>query len=386
MYVTRLLSMYKRNPHALVDPPPSGPSSGYLVIMDEESETYNCFGCKNSNISDLPFPQNKDLTIEFRSRIGEKDHYEYEKSMFVPVLNQPLSSNRYYVIRRRGKEQGGASTSSREEDMETCLCFTFIHDVKPKPLEPFNDYQQVQIIKKNHGFEAKSVAIDGIPPGLLRKKRWRLRASTPRHYSLGEALGSNDILRSRLPDFNFPLTNDCCESVVVGKWYCPFMFVKEGMKSKEQMKMSVFYELTLEQRWERIFSKENSGKNVVLVDVIVQTEVAKVAGKDAVWDENGVVDGVLWFKSFDDVGAETSVGLSMEVVEGMKWEQQRVGWIAGDMRQVRVERVEKFGGTNEWKKFGCYVLVESFVLKRMDTRLVLTCDYRHTNQIRCKWE
>ncbi|XP_057447982.1 uncharacterized protein LOC130739642 [Lotus japonicus] len=379
MYVTRVLSMYKSNPHALVEPPPSGPNSGYLVIMDEESETYNCFGCKEGYISDLPFPQNKDLSISY----GSDD----EDAMFVPVLNQPLSSNRYYVLRRRGKNQGRAITSSKEEDMETCLCCLVPQDVKPKPLEPFNDYQQIEIIKKSgYSFKAKSVAADGIPPGLLSRKGWTLRASTPRSYRLGKALGCNDSLRSKLPDFNFSLSNHCSESVVVGKWYCPFMFVKEGMKLKEQMKMSVFYELTLEQRWEKVFSKENSGKNVVFVDVNVQTEVVKVAGKDAVWDENGVVDGVLWYKSFDDAGAETSVGLSMEIVEGMKWEQQRVGWVAGNMRQVRVERVEEFGGTNKWKKLGCYVLVESFVLKRMDRRLMLTCDYRHTNQIRGKWE
>lgn len=270
--------------------------------------------------------------------------------------------------------------------METCLCCLVAQDVKPKPLEPFNDYQQIEVIKSGYGFKAKSAAADGIPPGLLSRKGWNLRASTPHNYRLGEALGCNDTLRSKLPDFNFSSSNDCSESVVVGKWYCPFMFVKEGMKLKEQMKMSVFYELTLEQRWEKIFSKENSGKDVVFVDVNVQTEVAKVAGKDAVWDENGVVDGVLWYKSFDDAGAETSVGLSMEIVEGMKWEQQRVGWVAGNMRQVRVERVEEFGGTYKWKKLGCYVLVESFVLKRMDRRLMLTCDYRHTNQIRGKWE
>ncbi|KAJ1412032.1 hypothetical protein SESBI_20671 [Sesbania bispinosa] len=381
MYVTRPLSMYKRNPGALSDPPPPGPNSGYLVIFDEEAQTYSCFGfCKDYNISDLPFPQNKDLTIDY----GSDD----EESMFVPVLNQPLSSNRYYVIRRRGKNKGQASTSSKEEDMDTCLCCSFVHDVKPRPLEPFNDYQQVEIIKKGYGFHAKSVATDGIPPGLLRNKGWTVHASTPRNYHLGEALGSNDSLRARLPDFNFPLSNDCSESVVVGKWYCPFMFVKEGMKLKDQMKMSVFYELTLEQRWEKIFSKENasSGEDVaVLVDVVIETEVVKVAGRDAVWDKNRVVDGALWFKSFDDVGAEASVGLSLEIVEGMKWEQERVGWIAGNERQVRVERVEEFGGTNKWKKFSCYVLVESFVLRRMDRRLLLTYDYRHTHQIRCKW-
>lgn len=274
--------------------------------------------------------------------------------------------------------------------MTTCLCCNVVQDVKPRPLEPFNGYQQVEVIKKSHGFHAKSIAPDGIPPGLLRYKQWSIYARTPKNYHLGEALGSNDPLRFLLPNFNFPFSNDCSEIVVVGKWYCPFMFVKEeGMKLKEQMKKSVFYELTLEQKWEKIFSKENENneEDVVLVDVVIQTEIAKVAGgRDVVWDETNVVGGVLWFKIFDNVTTEKSVGLSLEVVEGMKWEQERVGWNPGNERQVRVERVEEFGGKDKWKKFNCYVLVESFLLKRMDGKLMLTYDYKHTHQIRCKWE
>ncbi|CAK8536956.1 unnamed protein product [Lathyrus sativus] len=383
MYATRLLSMYKRNPSALSDPPPSGPNSGYLVILDEEAQTYSCFGlCKNNRIKDFPIPQNNNSTILYSAR----KRIHKEEAMFIPVLNQRLSSNRYYVIKIKGKNQGQASTSSKEEDMATCLCCNFVRDVKPRPLEPFDDYQQVEIIKKRNGFRAKSVASDGIPPGLLRKKGWKLYGSTPDKYRLGQALGSNDSLRAELPNFNFPLSNDRSESVVVGKWYCPFMFVKEGMRLKEQMKMSVFYELTLEQRWEKIFSKENSGEGGVLVDVDIQTEVAKVAGKDAVWDENNLVDGVLWFKSVEEVGEEISVGLSLQLVEGMKWEQEIFGWIAGRGRQVKVTKFEEFGGTNNWNKFSCYVLVETFCLRRMDRKLVFTYDYSHSHRIMSKWE
>ncbi|KAK2447355.1 hypothetical protein QL285_006721 [Trifolium repens] len=325
MYATRLLSMYKRNPSALSDPPPSGPNSGYLVILDEEAQTYTCFGSiKDDRIVDFPFPQNKNLTIDDSGR----DSGLREEVMFLPVLNQPLSSNRYYVIRRNGKNQGQANTSSREENMSTCLCCIFVDDVKPTPLEPFkfNDYQQFKIFKKRYGFQAKSIALDGVPPGILRvNKDWRVYARTPNNYNLSQALGSNDSLRFQLPDFNFRLSTNQSESVIVGKWYCPFMFVKERIKIKEQMKLSMFYELTLEQRWEKIFSKENSGESNVLVDVVIQTEVAKVEGRGAIWDENRLVDGVLWFKTVEDVGEETSVGLCLEVVEGMKWEQQRFG-------------------------------------------------------------
>ncbi|XP_039690208.1 uncharacterized protein [Medicago truncatula] len=356
MYATRLLSMYKRNPSALSDPPPSGPNSSYLVILDEVAQTYSCFG----------------------------ESTFLEEAMFIPVLNQPLSSNRYYVIRREGKYQGQASTSSKEEDKTTCLCCSFVHDVKPRALKPFNDYQQFEIIKKSYGFQAKSIASNGIPPGLLREEGWALHASTPRNYQLSQALGSNDSLRSKLPNFNFPLTYDHSGSVIVGNWYCPFMFVKEGMNLKEQMKMSMFYELTLEQRWEKIFSKENenSGEGDVVVDVVIQTEVAKIEGKDAVWDENRLVHGVLWFKSVE----KKSVGLRLEVGEAMKWEQRRFGWNAGNGRQVRVTKVEEFDGTNKWNKFSCYVLVETYSLRRMDKSLLLTYAYRHSHQIKSKWE
>ncbi|CAL0308024.1 unnamed protein product [Lupinus luteus] len=189
---------------------------------------------------------------------------------------------------------------------------------------------------------------DGIPPQFLRRKGWRILAHTNYDYYLDAASGLNESLCAQLPDFNFPLSNNQSESVIVGK--C------------------------------------SSGEVAVFVDVVIETDVAKVAGSDAVCDENDVQERVLWFKSFDEKGAEKSVGLSLEIVERMKWEQERVGWIGGNDKQVRLERVEEFAGNNMWKYFSCYVLVESFVLKRMDGNLVLTYDYRHTRQIRCKWE
>lgn len=155
--------------------------------------------------------------------------------------------------------------------METYLCcISFINDVKPKPLDPSNDYQIVEIIKRGHGFHAKSIAPDGIPSEFLRRKGWEVHAPTTSHnYHLDEDLGSNDSLRAQLPDFNsHPIHQS--DSVVVGKWYCPFMFVEEGgMRLAHQMKMSVFYKMTLEQRWEQILLMRNKkgGEDVVHVDV-----------------------------------------------------------------------------------------------------------------------
>ena len=106
MYVTRPLSMFQKNPSALSWPPPEGPNSGILVIEDEEAEQqYTCFGlCKSDELKDLPFPQNKNLKLRYSS--DENASYFYAN--LIPVLNQPLSSNRYYVIKRRGSHKGYA--------------------------------------------------------------------------------------------------------------------------------------------------------------------------------------------------------------------------------------------------------------------------------------
>ena len=102
MYVTRLLSRCLRSPDYL-SLPPEGPNSGYLVLQDEESETTTCFGlCKNRYLSDLPFPQNKDLTIRYSSGSGDNRHFSHYDIALIPVLNQPLSSNRYYAMKPRG--------------------------------------------------------------------------------------------------------------------------------------------------------------------------------------------------------------------------------------------------------------------------------------------
>ncbi|VVA35352.1 PREDICTED: (DUF1262) [Prunus dulcis] len=389
MYVTKPLSLYRRSPQSLSLPPPEGPNSGYLVLHDDESVEITCCGCADDRVKDLPFPQNKDLTVGY----GSDD----DEVTFIPVLSQPLSSNRYHVILRTGKHKGEACTNSREEDMEIVCCgCTNVPDAKPKPLEPSDVNQQVEIVPRERDrgcFVAKSVDPDGFPPSFLRRKGWTVTMHTPRHYRLGEASGLNSSLRASLPAFDFPLSHDCSEAVFVGKWYCPFMFIKEGgVKLKDQMKKCMFYEISLEQRWEKIFDSinenvEGKNKGAVFVDAFVQREVVFVGGSEAIWDERNVSgEGFMLFKSFDGVGRETSVGLSMKIVERMKWEQERVGWVGGNERRVKVERVEEFGGTGgRWKRFGCYVLVERFVLKRMSIAL-LAYDFKHTHQIRSKWE
>ncbi|XP_058114957.1 uncharacterized protein LOC131257977 [Magnolia sinica] len=415
MYVTWPLSLYLKFTEAALIPPPEGPNSGHLVVADEESEAEAmcCWGlCKDNKIQNLPFPQNKILRVRYTQQHGEsltvhsdkaynRQHGESltvhsdkaytqqhgesptvhsDKVYFIPVLNQPLSSNRYYVIRASGKYKGKACICSKDDIVTYCFCMC-INDVKPKALDHRDMYHQVEIIRRHSGrFIAKSVASDGLPPLFLRRKGWEIYTKTPRDFQLGEARGVDLSLRARLPTFDFPISNKHSTSIVVGKWYIPFMFIKEvGTRSKYQMKKSMFYEMYLEQMWDEIHMCENHGteQNAVVVNATVRRETATVTGQEAI---TRVVDGMMW------LSGPPSVGLSIAVVNRMKWEACRGGWVDGKERDLKVERVEEFGGVNGWRKFGCYMLVERFVLRRMDGSLVLTYDFNHTHLIQSKWE
>ncbi|KAJ6758748.1 hypothetical protein OIU74_025410 [Salix koriyanagi] len=195
MYATRPLSVYKRNPSALSSPPPEGSNSGILIIQDEEDDLTCCFCLQNIDyVKVLPFPQNKSLTVTTR-RTGNGKNLD-DKVIFIPVLNQPLSSNRYYLIECQGKSQN------------------------PEMID-------------RHDF-------------------------------------SNSIW----------------------SWCCPFMFIKEG-KLKDQMSVSRYYGMKLEQRWEQIFASEynSSDGHSVAVNAVVQRETAAVAGREAAPDRRNTADG-----------------------------------------------------------------------------------------------
>lgn len=103
--------------------------------------------------------------------------------------------------------------------------------------------------------------------------------------------------------------------------------------------------------------------------------------------ERDEAKGMMWFWTKNEMGLQVKIGLSLVIIERMIWDQQeRVGWVHGNEKQVMVARMEKYRGGDSWQKFGCYMLVEQFVLKRLDGSLVLTYDFNHTNRIRCKWE
>lgn len=112
-----------------------------------------------------------------------------------------------------------AATSSKENDKITCCWRSFIQDAIPCALDPFNVYQQFEMIKKPRDrFEAQSVAADGFPPIFLRGE-WRLCNNIPHHHLSEEAIGIDSSLRSQLPDFDFSSHLDRSQQLIVGKWY-----------------------------------------------------------------------------------------------------------------------------------------------------------------------
>ncbi|CAA6670079.1 unnamed protein product [Spirodela intermedia] len=359
MYVTRPLSLYRSSPGAASEPLPEGPYSGYLVIQDKayEAQVTTCCGMyRDQFLSNLPFPQNHLL----RARPG-----------------LPLSANRYYVVHAKGKHAGMVYACSREEDKSNFLCCSSVNDVNPRP---FGMGQ----------FYARAVATDGFPPYFLRLKDWWLNTDFKRKPGLDiePAAGVNEALRARMPDASFPISSQRSPAAVVGKWYTPFFFIKEELfRLKDQVKRSLFYEVTLEQFWEAIHFSENrsgEGRRTVEVRARVQTETAMLCGGELVGDVSPSADRVVWFRPAESVTG--AVGLSSPIVERMRWEVARAGWVAGKSGVDVLEREEEYRGGSAWTAFGCFVLVERFSLRRLDGSLVLGCDFRYTNKIITKWE
>uniref|UniRef100_A0A6N2KD81 Uncharacterized protein n=1 Tax=Salix viminalis TaxID=40686 RepID=A0A6N2KD81_SALVM len=116
-----------------------------------------------------------------------------------------------------------------------------------------------------------------------------------------------EISEHRLPDFNLPLSQRSSAPVVVGSWCCPFMFIKEG-KLKDQMKMG------------KIFASEynSSDGHSVAVKLLFKEKRLLLPGEKLHLTGGITADGVTWFRSSGDVGGGASVGLSLEIVEGMK--------------------------------------------------------------------
>ncbi|KAM0868179.1 hypothetical protein ACQ4PT_041489 [Festuca glaucescens] len=304
MYSTKPLSLFKSHPETAARPPPEGRNSGYIVVKgdeDEDDDETCCWGqCGATRVRDLPFPQDRVLTLSYTERQGERRRTYTDSVVFVPVPDQPIASNRYYAIVATGKRKGLVRTCSGEEDVTPCCFSRCINDVKPRPFDPSDVYQQIEIVQRRRGqFTARAVATDGFPPYLYQHKYWRVYASkTKNHLDLGDAPGLNAALRSRqLADAS--LLDDACPAATttsVGKWYCPFYLVKEeGLSPSEQMGRGAFYQVVLEQRCDTVSDDIRSDSKMCSTRVLIggSVEARQVVSSGA--ERHG--DGYVWFRA-----------------------------------------------------------------------------------------
>ncbi|XP_051119088.1 uncharacterized protein LOC127243220 [Andrographis paniculata] len=397
MYVTKPRSLYRRFPAALsAHPPADGPFSGQLVVTDEDSDAMDssCCGiCNTDRIKNLPLPSDRILKV-VHSLPDEAANIA--KVWFVPVLDHPLSSNRYYAIKARGHHKGRAYTCSKEGDAGMCCCprTSRMSENRTRPFDHRDRYQQMEIRPyPGGGFFARSVEWDGYPPSFLRKGGWEAYVSHSFKVHLREAPALREPPPTALPGLDFPVNSRRSIPAVIGKWYCPFMFVKEDdVRCCDQMRKSLLYEVSLKLWWERIYSADNDGGGGgchVEVDARVNKLICLVNGKEGEKDERQDMDGFVLFKLKGEFGKRGGVGLSLGLYEKMKWLQETRGWFDGE-RYVRVSGRKEIhghgGGCNDWTKFGCYVLVESFVVRAFDGRLVINFNFKNTDKIACKWE
>ncbi|TVU04150.1 hypothetical protein EJB05_50287, partial [Eragrostis curvula] len=276
MYKTKPLSLFKSHPDAATQPPPEGQSSGYLVIDDDPAtDDTGCWGtCCPTRLWGLPFPQNRVLSVVFSGDLA--DH----AVVFVPVPDQPLASNRYYAVVASGRSRGLVRTCSREEDMATCFC-RCIKDVKPRPFDPADVYQQMEIVQRKPGlFTARAVAADGFPPLPYRYKDWQVYQSRNNKFDLK--------LEEPGPG---PTTN-----TAVGRWYFPFFYLinkEDGVSLRRQMDRSAFYyEVVLEKRWEPVRTLGGGSKLVsrkALIGGSVEAKQEAVSSRHGDGAEGGPV-------------------------------------------------------------------------------------------------
>ncbi|KAL8471903.1 hypothetical protein ACS0TY_029222 [Phlomoides rotata] len=370
MYVTRPRSCYRNFRGALSEQPRAdAPYTGHLVVSDEESEAMDSFCCgiwKNHKIKRLPFPSDKILQVVHSSL---QEEATVTKIWFIPVLGKRIHA-------QEGKILG-------------CVA---LNDVvwTPKPGLLIIEYQILEIRPYHSGgFCARSVEWDGCPPSFLRRGGWEVYTYPSSRLHLSETPGLRDNLtQTEFPEPNLPLHSRRSTPMVVGKWYCPFVYVKEEkMRVGDQMRKSLMYELRLKQWWEQIHLVENEDNrnNVVDVDTRVKRLLCLVEGVEGEKDGGEGSDGFAWFKVKGDCRGRGRVGLSSCLFEKMRWIQETRGWFDGE-REVRVHGRKEIGSENVWRRFGCYMLVESFVLRRMDGSLLINFNFRNTERIVCKWE
>lgn len=284
---------------------------------------------------------------------------------------------------------------SRDMTVTTCCFESVTEELKPRQFNHKDVYQQFEICPYfNGGFYARAVAWDGIPPKFLRRKGWEVHISHSFiKIHLREAQGLNPFQPHDIPKLNAPISSKRSTPIIIGKWYCPFVFVQEEtsrQQKEQQMKKSLFYEVALKRWWEEIYACNNernrSAGNVVAIDARVKKLLTLIDGMEASREpKTEPHDEFIWFSTAKE-RCERRVGLSSAIVEQLRWLQERRGWFADGDSDVRVEGSEEIKSESGWRRFGCYVLVESFVIRRMDGSLLMNFNCRDTRKIICTWE
>ncbi|KQJ98259.1 hypothetical protein BRADI_3g35752v3 [Brachypodium distachyon] len=379
MYSTKPLSVFKSNQEASSwPPPPLGQNSGYLVVQgageDENDDETCCWrwgqcGESRNRVLTVQYSQSQSTgksTSYHGKRTSRSTAYHSESTsyteevVFVPVPDQPLSSNRYYAVIASGKHKGLVRACSREEDMSACCFCRCIKDVKPRPFDPTDIYQQMEVVRRRRGqFTAKAVAPDGFPSYLYRQKYWTVQATKPKSFALalGDAPGLNAAQRSRVLDSASPIT-----PTTVGRWYCPFYLVKEdGVSPSAQMDRAAFYEVVLEQRWEPVHDGTKLSSKTALIGGNLEARLD-------VPSRSRQSDGYVWVRA----AAGQRVGVCASVWEKMLWEEYRGGWVDEEEEAGKVTMA------------GELVLAERFVVKRTDGSAAVAFDFVHLNKVRGK--
>uniref|UniRef100_A0A0E0B9J3 Uncharacterized protein n=1 Tax=Oryza glumipatula TaxID=40148 RepID=A0A0E0B9J3_9ORYZ len=286
------------------------------------------------------------------------------------------------------------SACSREEDKTTCCCCTCVNDVPPRPFKHDDLYLQVEVqpLPRTRRFSAGAVAADGIPPEYLRRKGWKVSTESSKYDVADDADGVDVPLRRRTPDLGGGGgSTSPSPVVVVGRWYVPFIFVRVDDDERRRVRKNLvrrcmFYKMTLEQSWKQIYNctRRRQRRRKSRRGWVARTYPAQ--------EEEVGADGVKWFRPAAATTAAVgrrALGLNVVVWERMRWELERGGWVAGDEEEERIERVERCdveGLQGQWDKFECYMLVETFVLTRMDGSVALSYQFSHTDKIRTRWE
>lgn len=125
---------------------------------------------------------------------------------------------------------------------------------------------------------------------------------------------------------------------------------------------------------------------MVVVNACVRKLITLIYGMEAEKQDTTRNDGdrFIWFRAKARYRKKATVGLSRVIYEKLSWVQESRGWFDGGVEDFRAEGESEIRSENGWRRFGCYVLVESFVFRRMDGSLLINFNFKNSHRIQCK--